>query len=151
VDRLPTRANLGRRGVILGTVCCPLYQDGDETAQHLISSCKVFQRVWDYYERWIGNVTVRHEDITSHFQSFHLMGHSNRVNSVWKGLWIAIVSVIWSHRNKAVFNGGVVDAEESFSLAQLKGWLWIKYILKRNSISYSDWHFSPLKCVLLVV
>ena len=66
-------------------------------------------------------MTVRHEDITSHFQSFYLMGHSNRVNSVWKGLWVHIVSEIWSHRNKVVFNGGVMDAEEIFSLAQLKG------------------------------
>jgi len=34
---------------------------------------------------------------------------------------VAIVSEIWSHRNKAVFRGGVVDAEEIFSLTQLKG------------------------------
>jgi len=34
---------------------------------------------------------------------------------------VAIVSEIWSHKNKVVFNGGVVDAEEIFSLAQLKG------------------------------
>jgi len=36
-------------------------------------------------------------------------------------MWVAIVSEIWSHRNKVVFSGGVVDDEESFSLAQLKG------------------------------
>ena len=65
-------------------------------------------------------MTVRHELITSYFQRFHLMGHNNRVNLVWKGLWVAIVSEIWSHRNKVVFNGAVVDAEEIFSLAQLK-------------------------------
>jgi len=45
LDRLPIRANLGRRGVLLGTVCCPLCQVEDETAQHLISSCKVSHRV----------------------------------------------------------------------------------------------------------
>ena len=45
LDRLPTRVNLGRRGVQLRSVCCPLYQEGDETSQHLISSCKVSQKV----------------------------------------------------------------------------------------------------------
>ena len=79
------------------------------------------QKVWDQCEKWIGNVTVRHEDIISHFQSFHLMGHNNRVNSVWKGMWVAILSEICSYRNKVVFIGRVVDVEEIFSLAQLKG------------------------------
>jgi len=129
----------------------PFISRWDETSQHLISSCKVSQKVWDYCKRWIRNVTVRHKDITSHFQNFHLTSHSNRVNSVWKGMWVAIVSEIWSHRNKVVFRGGIVDVEEIFSLAQLKGWLWIKYNLKCNSVSYSDWHFSPIKCLLSVV
>jgi len=40
---------------------------------------------------------------------------------------VAIVLEIWSHRNKVVFKGGVVDHEEIFSLAQLKGWLWLKH------------------------
>ena len=34
---------------------------------------------------------------------------------------MAIVSEIWNHREKVVFNGGVVDDEEIFTLAQLKG------------------------------
>jgi len=35
-------------------------------------------------------------------------------------MWVTIVSEIWNHRNKVVFKGGAVDAEEIFSLAQLK-------------------------------
>ena len=54
---------------------------------------------------------------------------------------------IWNHRNKVVFNKGVVDAVEIFSLVQLKGWLWIKHKLSRITLSYSDWHFSPIKCL----
>jgi len=42
------------------------------------------------------------------------------------GVWVAIVWEIWAQRNKVVFNGGVVDLVEVFSLAQLKGWLWAK-------------------------
>jgi len=40
-----------------------------------------------------------------------------------------------------------MDAEEIFSLAQLKGWLWLRYKLKRTSFSFSDWHFSPVRCL----
>ena len=37
-------------------------------------------------------------------------------------MWVAIVFEIWRHRNKIVFNKGVVDDVEIFTLAQLKAW-----------------------------
>jgi len=45
LDKLLTMKNLGRRGVQLGNVSCPICQEGVETTQHLISSCKVAQKV----------------------------------------------------------------------------------------------------------
>jgi len=33
------------------------------------------------------------------------------------------------------------------TLAQLKGWFWIKNKFKRVTFSYSDWHFSPQKYI----
>jgi len=60
-------------------------------------------------------------------------------------MWVAIVSEIWNHKNKVVFKGGIVDHEEVCSLAQLKGWLWLKHKLSGTSFSYSDWYFSPVK------
>jgi len=53
-------------------------------------------------------------------------------------MWIAIVLKVWSHKNKVVFKDGVVDADKIFSLAQLKGWLWAKYKIKRTFFSFSD-------------
>ena len=81
---------------------------------------------------------VRYESTLVNFQSFCLLGQRQSVNKTWKGLWVAIVSKIWNHRNKVVFRGGVVDANEIFSLAQVKGWLWAKYKMKRTIFSYSD-------------
>ena len=46
-----------------------------------------------------------------------------------------------------VFKGGVVDADEIFSLAQLKGWLWAKYKMNRTTFSYSDCILSPVQCL----
>jgi len=43
------------------------------------------------------------------------------VNRAWKWVWIAVMIEIWKHRNKIVFRGGIVDEEEVFCLAQLKG------------------------------
>jgi len=117
LDRLPTRDNLARRGMQLTSVRCPMCQEGEETAQHLFTTCKVAQKVCDLYERWVGNVPVRHNAITIHFQSFHLVSQSQRVNRAWKGIWVAIVSEIRKHKNNVVFKRGVVDHEEIFCSA----------------------------------
>jgi len=78
-DKLPARDNLVRRGVPMGCILCPLFREHLENAQHLFCTCKVIQKVWDLCERWIGRVTIRHESIPIHFQSYHLTDHKNNV------------------------------------------------------------------------
>ena len=126
---------------------CPLCLDGDESTDHLFNTCRVVQQVRDQCDRWIGKVGVKHQATPVNFQSFYLLDHKQSVNKAWKGVWVAIVSEVWSHRNKVVFKGGVVDADEIFSLALLKSWLWAKYKIKRTSFSYSDWTLSPMLCL----
>jgi len=74
----------------------------------------VVQQVWDKSDRWIGKVGVRHQVTHVNLQSF--VGQKLSVNRAWKGVWVAVVSKIWSYRNKVVFKGGIVDADEIFSL-----------------------------------
>ena len=123
LDRLPTKVNLVKRDMQLTNMLCPLYQEGEETSQHLFGTCKVAQKVWDQCDRWVGNVIVRHESTIIHFLSFFIIGLRQCANNAWKGMWVTIVLEIWNHRNKVVFNRGVVDVVEICSLAQLKGWL----------------------------
>jgi len=42
-------------------------------------------------------------------------------------MWVEIRN----HRNKVIFKGGLVDAEKIFNLAQLKGWFYLKFKMKR--------------------
>jgi len=51
-----------------------------------------------------------------------------------------IIKIRWSLK-------GIVDYEEIFYLAQLKGWLWLKYKIWVTSFSFLDCNFLPLKCL----
>jgi len=55
-------------------------------------------------------------DIRSLMSLQSFVGQKLSVNRAWKGVWVAVVSKIWSYRNKVVFKGGIVDADEIFSL-----------------------------------
>jgi len=52
-----------------------------------------------------------------HLQSFHLNKINTRSNKVWKRMWAAIVTEIWSQRSKVVFSNGKADYLEIFSFA----------------------------------
>jgi len=99
----------------------------EETVQHVLFECVVTQKVWDNCDRWISIHSVRPNFAANHFMSFNLIWCWKKVNSVWRGMWVAIVWEIWKHRNNVVFNNRVGDDSEIFVLAQLRGWSWAKF------------------------
>ena len=106
LGKLPTRVNLVRRQVMMLSTVCPLCNNKDETVQHVFFECIVAQKVWDNCDRWIGIHSVRHNKAGSHLMNFYLIWFNKKVNTVWKGMWLAIVWEIWRHRNNVVFNAG---------------------------------------------
>jgi len=112
MDRIPTRTNLSRRGVVT-PLYCVMCQASDESSQHLFVECIIAQLVWAQCFRWIGIVFFHHNDLMSHFENFVLPHGTYKQNLVWKCMW-AIVWCIWEHRNHIAFKQGVVDAEVIF-------------------------------------
>ena len=63
------------------------------------------------------------------------------------GIWVDIVSEIWNHRNKVVFENGRVDLVEVFTVVQRKTWPWVTVKEKLVVLSYSDWCLEPHRCM----
>jgi len=55
-----------------------------------------------------------------------------------RNIWIAVVSEIWTHRNKIIFKSEVLDYSELFSLAQLKVWYWFSSKFPSACFFFSD-------------
>jgi len=66
-DRLPTRANLERRGLILETNRCAMCGEDEESGSHVFFECRVTWRVWCLCSEWVGEQTVVHREGKSHF------------------------------------------------------------------------------------
>jgi len=43
--------------------------------------------------------------------------YKKSVSQIWGGMWIAVVGVLWFHRNKRTFRGGMIDHIEIFNIA----------------------------------
>ena len=79
-NRLPTKFNLSKRSVDVGSPMCRLSLEGEETTKHLFIACKLTQRVWDASDRWVGIEADRHEHLDLHMLSFHLLRLNLKVN-----------------------------------------------------------------------
>ncbi len=82
LDRLPTTANLIRRGVPVVSPVCVMCNQLQETSQHLFLDCVVAQRVWYGCYRWIGIVGAQSNEIRNHLENFYLIHLSNKQNQV---------------------------------------------------------------------
>jgi len=72
-NSVPTRECLSRRGVAMNNALCAFCQINVESCQHLFLECKHAMCVWFMCLRWVGILFVQHNDIKTHFESFHLL------------------------------------------------------------------------------
>jgi len=73
-----------------------------------------------------------------------------QVNVVWNCVLIVVVSEIWKHKNKHIFQGGVIDFSEMFTLAQLKASSWVTFKTVSARFTYSKWCIDPVACMFLI-
>ncbi|KAL8488412.1 hypothetical protein ACS0TY_024619 [Phlomoides rotata] len=68
-DRLPTRGNLARRGILLteDEKKCTFCNRSKETADHLFLQCSKVDIVWRNCYKWIGCPLVQQNHLKSHF------------------------------------------------------------------------------------
>jgi len=149
-NELATRINLRRRGVQLESLRCVLCGKEEESCSHLFFGCSFAWRVWSLCYRWIGVLFVSHIEPRFNFDQFRLNIPSESVRTIWDTIWVGVVSEIWSHRNRIIFKGGVVEAFEVFALVQVKVWYWVTTKSRGVAFSFSDWCLEPLVCMRLV-
>ena len=118
-----------------------------ESTSHLFFGCRVAWLSWNLCYVWLGVSLVNLLSPGSHFEQFKILGATTSVNLILGNVWIVLVSEIWRHKNNCLFNGGVVDYSEVFSLAQFKVWSCISSKVPSTSFSFSDWCLEPLVCM----
>ncbi|GKE07063.1 RNA-directed DNA polymerase, eukaryota, reverse transcriptase zinc-binding domain protein, partial [Tanacetum coccineum] len=52
LNKLPTRVNLDRKGVDVGSILCPICSEDVESANHIFFSCEMAKDLWALFTRW---------------------------------------------------------------------------------------------------
>nr|GEU94892.1 RNA-directed DNA polymerase, eukaryota [Tanacetum cinerariifolium] len=104
LNRIPTRVNLDRRGIDIGSVLCPVYDRDVETSNHLLFSCEMAVDLWVLVARWWEldiPVTSSVSEWVAWIDSVRL---PSKVRNCLDVVALTLMGSIWCFRNKLLFS-----------------------------------------------
>lgn len=150
LNRLPTRDNLERRGIInnVHELCCVLCFEENETANHLFCNCRMSQAVWTAVMQWIGVQLLEEDEIPAHFIGFGLRLKGWKLKKVKHLVWMATTWVIWQARNRVMFESIVANEDAIIIWIKQISWGWFSSRRGRKlKCNFVDWLNCPLGCL----
>ncbi|XP_071727180.1 uncharacterized protein [Rutidosis leptorrhynchoides] len=146
-NRLPTRVELDKPGIDLGTIRCPICDDGLETVEHSILSCKTAKDIWDKVLKWWDLIPPPSRNLADVFLGQGGPGHSFS-HSFSKQLWQATEWItcymIWRNRNNQTFSKSKLTSDLIFKEIQLKSFEGISNRCKLINLEWDRWVACPL-------
>ena len=144
-DRIPTKSNLIRRGIIIdgGDTLCIFYHEMLEDTTHLLFSCRVIHLIW---KRWFEIFDINSTLPRSAQEHFWQCGHGLQGNW-WQTGWSAIVWAIWQQRNAMLFEGSNFEVEQIWQRIMFAMWSWMKEYCKDFNYSFVQGQVNPTVCL----
>jgi hypothetical protein len=149
LDRVPTRDNLHRRGVLnVANTLCPLCLEEVETACHLFLHCRFVAGIWYEIYRWFGVCSVIPVSVPMSYATIVGCGSNRKRRKGFSVIWLAFVWAVWKARNDRVFNNVVVDAPVIFDLVQRLSWNWFVNNTPKAPFLLYEWVWNPGDCMM---
>jgi hypothetical protein len=147
-DRIPTRCNLAKRGIIaVGEASlCALCSEENETAAHLFMYCEIAQMMWMEIFDWLKVPFGLPHSLFSMLNCLLCAGNPK----VRKGrlmICCAVIWTIWRFRNAVLSDNGAGSIPELVEGVKLASWKWW---LARSSCApclFYEWKTEPTICL----
>jgi hypothetical protein len=148
-NRVATKDNLGRRGVIdQGAMQCVSECGVEESVSHLFFECPAFARIWYLLRHWLGVSMVFHNEGLRHLEQFEGLIGNGRVFAERVGvIWFAGIWCIWKARNDKVFKNKEVQMEKIVEFVKILSWNWLKFKACNLEYNVAHWCLNPRVCL----
>ncbi|GJS25874.1 RNA-directed DNA polymerase, eukaryota, reverse transcriptase zinc-binding domain protein [Tanacetum coccineum] len=128
LDAIPTRINMSRRGIDLDSLSCPICECGIESVGHLFFQCQVVRQVVRKISFWWN---VDYVDFNSYEEWLNWL-ISLRLTAKYKelleGVFYVLWWLIWSFRNKIIFEAKPPSKAVIFDNVWSQFFLWYKLL-----------------------
>lgn len=145
--KLPTKENLGKIGLVV-ELRCKICGGGPEDVDHVFVKCPLAIEVWHEVQRWwycLGEIPSNTLDLLQSKKEF--IGPA-RLGDVNEAVIYIFMWVIWSFRNKNLFQNEIKSQLELVSAIQSLSHLWINARWpRRSTFTWEAWKSNPvLEC-----
>ncbi|GLU04440.1 hypothetical protein SLE2022_215870 [Rubroshorea leprosula] len=151
LDRLPTKENLQKRGILLQEgVLCDFYNGKVEEVNHLFCLCYNAWLAWTQVLSWWGLESVLPNTVGGMAEFF--IGSLGRIVGKEMGSCIFLVGAwyLWYRWNVQVFRKDEGLPENLLERMQVKTFIWIKSKVNGCVFSFYDWQSCPMECAMSV-
>ncbi|GLT76723.1 hypothetical protein SLA2020_483660 [Shorea laevis] len=148
LDRLPTKRNLQKRGVMLQGegLMCGLCKEEMEDVNHLFCTCNEAWLVWVQVFNWWGVEVVLPETVREVAELF--LGILGKMigKEVSACIFLVVSWYLWFWRNERVFGSAGDYREKMLERVQAKSFFWIKHKVAGCAFFFSQWQLNPVDC-----
>jgi hypothetical protein len=150
LNRLPTKDNLWRRGILnsYDILCSAGGCDKTESTSHLFLECVTSRELWNNVCTWLGISLVMPLHLRHHLLQFSKMaGWSRSSHLFFTTIWFASIWVLWKERNYRVFQHTASNSVALIEKVKLYTFLWLKSKHASFCYSFTDWWKHPTLCM----
>jgi hypothetical protein len=149
LDRIPTRENLRRRGIITtGNSRCPLCNEVEESACHLFLHCRYTTGFWYAIYRWFGVCVMLLPSLPVSYAMLVGCGSNKKRRKGLLIVWLAMIWSVWKARNNKVFNNVVFEPSVVVDLVHRLSWQWFVHNTAKVPCLLYEWVWNPGDCML---
>ncbi|GJT21332.1 RNA-directed DNA polymerase, eukaryota [Tanacetum coccineum] len=142
LDRLPTRSNLARRGVLVPSSSCLICNVSDEDLAHLLFRCDLAIEVTRLVYIWWNLVWITLDSYISWLSWIKALRMNSRSKSVLEGVFYTAWWSIWSYRNQILFSAKNPWKEVLFDDIVMRSFTWC-IARSKNTFRWDSWLQHP--------
>ncbi|GKU86994.1 hypothetical protein SLEP1_g1457 [Rubroshorea leprosula] len=148
-DKIPTKLNLYKRGIILDvnqamcSLCGGLCGANIEDANHLFIHCSVAYLVRSKCAQWWRLLLVHPLTCQEDFQQHRHPYKNPLIRTGWDVIWFSIMWSLWMVRNAKIFKNQEWEVDRIVELVQLRSFNWIKGRTTGYSFNLYEWMLEP--------
>ncbi|KAI3712005.1 hypothetical protein L1987_70554 [Smallanthus sonchifolius] len=139
MDRIPTQYALRRRNIYVGDGMCVFCGEVEETSDHLFSTCRLVDGVWNDIVSWCKIPPIYVFSTNDVLQIVKYAGGSKAKQDILYGVIILACWRIWKARNKKIFTNKGTNVTQIVSDVKSLGFLWFRSRYKGGSVEWKDW------------
>ncbi|GJW07652.1 RNA-directed DNA polymerase, eukaryota, reverse transcriptase zinc-binding domain protein [Tanacetum coccineum] len=83
LNKLPSRVNLDRKGIDVGSILCPICMDDVKTVNHIFFSCNMAKDLWALFANWWELDIPVCANISEWFKWIDALHISNKIGNKW--------------------------------------------------------------------